>query len=216
MGLGLWALREIARVNHPIRSPSAFRPLTIEREREKERGEKGERKNRFLAGYGSRDLPTVCTPFYSAFIPSPPSALTPFFSFFFYFFSSAIPVRFLFSRFVLFFAPYEFRVSLVCSLSKAPPYFCFVFLGLDLFIFRSVFRPSFFPISSNRRYAATIIILLENKGGGWWRFKILYPAHKNTRYTYFYFRVRPSLSNIFAPCVHKSCAFTPTGFTRQI
>lgn len=121
MGLGLWALREIARVNHPIRSPSAFRPLTIEREREKERGEKGERKNRFLAGYGSRDLPTVCTPFYSAFIPSPPSALTPFFSFFFYFFSSAIPVRFLFSRFVLFFAPYEFRVSLVCSLSKAPP-----------------------------------------------------------------------------------------------
>ena len=98
--MGLGPLREIARVNHPIRSPSAFRPLTIEGER-------------------SRDLPTVRTPFCSAFIPSPPPAsLTPFFSlsFLLLFLGHSRPPSSL--PFCPFFRP--LRIScFVCSLSKA-------------------------------------------------------------------------------------------------
>lgn len=108
MGLGPQALQEIARVNHPIRSPSAFRSFLfaqIERERGKER-----ERDCSLAGYGSRDLPAVRIPFYFAFTPSLLLALT------FFFRPFAILVCFLFSRLSFFFL-FELLVSFVSSLS---------------------------------------------------------------------------------------------------
>lgn len=109
MGLGPQALQEIARVNHPIRSPSAFRSFLfaqIERERGKER-----ERDCSLAGYGSRDLPAVRIPFYFAFTPSLLLALT-----FFFFGHSPFSSAF-FSPVCRFFFLFELLVSFVSSLS---------------------------------------------------------------------------------------------------
>lgn len=144
--MGLGPLREIARVNHPIRSPSAFRPLTIEGEREEE-----------SVPRGSRDLPTVRTPFCSAFIPSPPPAsLTPFFSlsFLLLFLGHSRPPSSL--PFCPFFRP--LRIScFVCSLSKA-------LLSLSSVSFSIFFAPVSFLSSL---IAGTITIFTrKQKGGG--------------------------------------------------
>lgn len=133
MGLGPQALQEIARVNHPIRSPSAFRSFLfaqIERERERERKRllpRGLREPRFTG----RPYPFLLC-FY------------PFSSARSYFFFSAIRHSRLLSflPFVVFFS---FRAS--C-------FFCFLFVSAFLspisvsspprifFLFRAVFFTS--------------------------------------------------------------------------
>lgn len=147
MGLGPQALQEIARVNHPIRSPSAFRSFLfaqIERERGKER-----ERDCSLAGYGSRDLPAVRIPFYFAFTPSLLLALT-----FFFFghspFSSAFfsPVCRFFS-----FSSFLFLLFPLC-LCLLVSYLCFVSssnlfsISRSFFLLRNISSSFFFFLLS--------------------------------------------------------------------
>lgn len=146
--MGLGPLREIARVNHPIRSPSAFRPLTIEGEREEESVPRGLREPRFTDGP---------YPFLFCFHPFPSARFS------YSFFSLSFLLLFLgHSRppsslpFCPFFRP--LRIScFVCSLSKA-------LLSLSFVSFSIFFAPVSFlsPL-----IADTITIFTrKQKGGG--------------------------------------------------
>lgn len=138
MGLGPQALQEIARVNHPIRSPSAFCSFLfaqIERERGKDRGR--ERKRLLPRGLREPRFTGRPYPFLLCFYPFS-SARS------YFFFSSAIRHSRLLSflPFVVFF---PFRAS--CFL-------CFLFVSASLspisvsspprifFLFRAVFLTS--------------------------------------------------------------------------
>ena len=138
MGIGPQALQEIARVNHPIRSPSAFRSFLfaqIEREREREGGRERERERErdcSLAGYGSRDLPAVRIPFYFAFTPSLLLALT-----FFFFGHSPFSSAF-FSPVCRFFLS-SLLVSFVSSLSLPPCLLSLFRLLLESFFYFAQF-----------------------------------------------------------------------------
>lgn len=106
--VGLGPLREIARVNHPIRSPSAFRPLTIEGEREEESVPRGLREPRFTDGP---------YPFLFCFHPFPSARFS--YSFFFSLFFTSFPRPFpsaFFSPVLSFFSPlanFVFRLLFV-------------------------------------------------------------------------------------------------------
>lgn len=147
--MGLGPLREIARVNHPIRSPSAFRPLTIEGEREEESVPRGLREPRFTDGP---------YPFLFCFHPFPSARFSySFFSLsFLLLFLGHSPVRLLLSPFCPFFRP--LRIScFVCSLSKA-------LLSLSSVSFSIFFAPVSFLSSL---IAGTITIFTrKQKGGG--------------------------------------------------
>ena len=165
MGLGPQALRKIARVNHPIRSPSAFRLFSLcldrkrGRRRERERERKREReRNRSLVGYGSRDLPAVRIPFYFAFTPSPSPALLLSSFFFPRPFSSAFfpPLRRFFSPPLLL-----LLLSLVLSchiLHSSLALFCLS--RKSLFPFVSFFSFSLFFLFSSLSYFVSIFLSL--------------------------------------------------------
>ena len=139
MGLGPQALQEIARVNHPIRSPSAFRSFLfaqIERERGRERERERERKRLLPRGLREPRFTGRPYPFLLCFYPFSSAC-----SYFFFLRPFAILVCFLFSSLSFF----SFFAS--C-------FFCFLFVSASLspisvsspprifFLFRAVFLTS--------------------------------------------------------------------------
>lgn len=128
MGLGPFERSRELITRYDLLLRFAFFPLTIEKEREEERRE---RRGRIGSSREPRFTEGSVPLFYFAFTSSPPLL---FFSFF-YFSSSAVPLSFL-----LFSPPFEFRVSLVRSLSSPPSLFR---LSRQIFLHISV--PFFVP-----------------------------------------------------------------------